>query len=176
MAFCSKCGNQLEDNAAFCNYCGTPVGGDMNQTSQSTQTSSDANDYMEKIKGLNNTEDTTHTFDQNDIAQNKAMGILAYIGLLVLVPILCAKESKFARYHANQGLVLWLASIAFSIVTGIVDTAISAISWRLGLLASLVFGLGNLALFIIMIIGIVNAASGKAKELPIIGKIKILSL
>ena len=25
MSFCSNCGNQLEDNARFCQYCGVPI-------------------------------------------------------------------------------------------------------------------------------------------------------
>ena len=33
------------------------------------------------------------------------MAILAYFGILVLIPILAAKDSKFARFHANQGLL-----------------------------------------------------------------------
>ena len=40
-------------------------------------------------------------FDSNDVAQNKVMGILAYIGFLFLVPLLAAKDSKYARFHAN---------------------------------------------------------------------------
>ena len=36
-----------------------------------------------------------------DVQNNKVFAILAYIGILVLVPIFAAKESKFARFHAN---------------------------------------------------------------------------
>ena len=40
--------------------------------------------------------------DAEDAEKNKVMGILAYLGILVLVPILAAKDSPFAKYHANQ--------------------------------------------------------------------------
>ena len=33
------------------------------------------------------------------------------LGILCLVPILAAKDSPFAKYHANQGLVLFLLEI-----------------------------------------------------------------
>ena len=36
------------------------------------------------------TEDNTSEFDQEDINQNKVMAVLAYIGILVLVPLLVA--------------------------------------------------------------------------------------
>ena len=41
---------------------------------------------------------------------NKVMAILSYFGILVLIPIFAAKDDAFARYHANQGLVLLIAS------------------------------------------------------------------
>ena len=44
--------------------------------------------------------------DSND----KIFGILGYIGILWLIP-LCAGKTEFCRFHANQGLVLFLACI-----------------------------------------------------------------
>jgi len=106
------------------------------------------------------TKDTTSEFDSTDIAQNKTMAILAYLGILVLIPILAAKNSKYARYHANQGLLLFIAEIALSIVLRILVT-ISAVFG--------IFGLLDFALLALLIIGIINVSNGKEKELPIIG-------
>ena len=47
------------------------------------------------------------------------------------------------------------------------------ISWRLSFLSTII-GLLWIAVPVLMVIGIVNALNGKAKELPLIGKIKIL--
>ena len=102
------------------------------------------------------------------------MAILAYLGILVLVPIFAAPQSKFARYHANQGLLLCIASIAFSVVYFILSAIILAISWRLHFIVSII-GLCGLVFLALMIIGIINAANGKAKELPVIGKFRLLS-
>ena len=130
-------------------------------------------DFGAKMAALNNTADTTAEFDKADIDQNKGMSILAYFGPLVLIPILAAKNSKFARYHSNQGLVLLLAAIAYGIVYGILSTIIYAISWRLGFIVSII-GLVSILFTVLAIIGIINAVNGRAKELPIIGKFKIL--
>ncbi len=126
-------------------------------------------DINDKLNELNNTADTTSEFSQEDIEQNKVMAILAYLSWLVLIPIFAAKESKFARYHVNQGLVLAIAEIIIWIVFGI----LAQIPF-IGLIFSLINALLSLGCFVLAILGIVNAANGKAKELPIIGKVKIL--
>ena len=57
------------------------------------------------IRDRNNTTDSTYEFDQKDIEQNKVMALLSYLGILVLVPLLGAKGSKYARFHTSQGTV-----------------------------------------------------------------------
>ena len=49
-------------------------------------------------------EEVNVTPDPNDVQSNKVMAILAYFGILFLIPLLAAKESAYARYHTNQGL------------------------------------------------------------------------
>lgn len=113
--------------------------------------------------------DVTQEFDPEDIQKNKAMGILAYISLLVLVPIFGAKDSKFARFNANQGLVLLIGSAAFSLISNIFG-GIKFIGW----IFSLICGLGNIGIAVLAVFGIVNVARGFARKLPLIGEIKIL--
>lgn len=131
--------------------------------------------FEEKISAINNTPDTTSEYDPQDIEKNKVMAVLAYFGILVLVPILAAKESKFARFHANQGLILLLASVAYYIVYSILASIIIGISWHLYWLVSIIGFLG-LAFFVWFVIGLINAATGKAKELPLIGHFKLLKV
>ena len=105
------------------------------------------------------------TVDPKDAQDNKLMAILAYLGFLVLVPILAAKESPFARYHANQGIILLLASFAVGIVISILMFILVFISPTLAMISYLI-------VFIIpvfMVIGIINAAKGECKPLPLIG-------
>lgn len=130
-------------------------------------------DFMSKIQSLNNTADTTADYTAEDIEQNKVMALLAYLGLLFLVPLFAAPNSKYARYHTNQGLVLCLAAVAFGIVHVILTFLLLMISWRLSFLSTII-GLLWIAFPVWCVIGIINALNGKAKELPIIGKIKIL--
>ncbi len=175
MAFCSKCGQQVEDGVKFCPACGAAIGGTEEPKAEEKK------DLGAQISALNDTADTTADYDAQDIAANKAMAILAYLGILVLIPIFAAKESKFARFHANQGLVLLIAWVAWGIVGAIIGAIVSAIflaiSWRLLFIVTIfniLIWLIHAAFAVLAILGIVNAASGKAKELPIIGKYKIL--
>ena len=170
MAYCGKCGAKVEDNLKYCQECGASmeISAEFN-ASQNEQ----VNDLSEKIASLNNTSDTTSEFDKKDIEQNKVMAILGYLSWLVIVPIFAAPKSKFARFHANQGLVLAITEIAWWIVQGILTSILYSISWRLGFISS-ILSLVNIAFLILTIIGIVNAVNGRAKELPIIGKFRIL--
>lgn len=112
-------------------------------------------------------------FNATDVENNKVMAILSYFSWLVLVPIFAAKDSEYAQFHANQGLVLALTEIVWWIAEGVVSGVIHAISWKLDFLLR-PLSIVNLLFLTLMIYGIVNAATGKGKELPVIGKIQIL--
>ncbi|MEW9698731.1 DUF4870 domain-containing protein [Paenibacillus sp. SI8] len=100
-------------------------------------------------------------YDSTDIQTNKGMGIVAYI--LFFIPLLAAKDSKYAMYHANQGLTLFLAAVIVNVVLGMIPI----IGWIL-------LPLANLAIVILAILGIVTAAQGKVKPLPLIGAYTLL--
>ena len=167
MAFCSKCGAQLNEDDKICPSCGAVR---EEKSSGEKKSGSDfSSRAQEAFHSFNNTEDTTSRFEPADVEENRAMGILAYLSWLVLIPLLAAPKSPFARYHANQGLVL-------AIVSTVVCVLLGALTWIpvLGIIVGIVLSLVSIFFLILAIIGIVNAANGKAKELPIIGKIRLL--
>jgi len=113
--------------------------------------------------------------EYEDAEKNKVFGILAYIWLLFLVPLLAAKDSPFAKYHANQGLVLFIVWVVIAIALNIVSLILAMIlPTSLSFLLTAVFGLVYLGLLILMILGIINAAGGKCVPLPLIGGIKLI--
>ena len=152
MLTCKQCGTQVEDGVMNCTNCGAPIEAPVQQNQPI--------DLSEKFNELNNTADTTSEYDAQDIEKNKVMAVLAYI--LFFIPLLAAKDSKFARFHTNQGLVLFLGGIIASVVA-----VIPVIGW-------IVAPIAGLAITVLAIIGILNALNGRAKELPVIGKFKIL--
>ena len=108
-------------------------------------------------------------FEQGDIDKNKTIAGLSYIPPLFFLPLVSCPDSRYARFHANQALLIILASIAISIVSFILGL-IPVIGW-LGLIVS---GLGGIGVFVFFLMGIIGAFSGKSNPLPLIGSIKII--
>ena len=161
MAFCTKCGAPLADGASFCGRCGNPVAQTPPQYQQN-QTNSNGS-----FQSFMNTPDYTAQMDPRDIAENKVYAVLAYFGILVLIPIFAAPQSKFAKFHANQALILDIVAVVLSILMSTLCFVVPPLA--------VLFGLLDIPVIIWLILGIVNAANGVAKELPITGKLRILN-
>ncbi len=123
--------------------------------------------FADKVKRILDTPDYTLKMNPNDIAANKVYAVLSYFSFLVVIPILAAKKSRFAQFHANQGAVLFAVEVISSVVFGIISGFSSTV-------AAILSGLFSILLFLFILLGIINAIDGKAKELPIIGKFNIL--
>jgi uncharacterized membrane protein len=76
-----------------------------------------------------------------------------------------AKNSPFAKFHANQQLNLLLGWVVVNVVGGILPV----IGWFI------ILPLGTIFLIVMMIMGIINASKGAMKELPVIGGFKLIS-
>ncbi|MDD3768794.1 MAG: hypothetical protein PHO50_08265 [Aminobacterium colombiense] len=112
-----------------------------------------------KNQELGATQENTYT--PEDIEKNKTMAGLAY--LLFFLPLIACPESRYAKFHANQALLLLITGIVGNVILGIIPV----IGWML----MPIFGIGVL---ILGIMGLVNGFGGKAKQLPLIGKFTIL--
>ncbi len=93
--------------------------------------------------------------------KNTGMAIIAYI--LFFVPLLTeSKNDPFVKYHVKQGLVLFIVAIIVSMIDRLLFF-IPTIGW------GLVYLLGFFMLGL-LITGIMHAARGEQKPLPLIGK------
>lgn len=98
-----------------------------------------------------------------DSAANQNLSMLSYIGPLFLIPLLLRGSDPFARFHANQGLLLLIFEALVELVAGWIPVA--------GVLIELAGGL--FALYC-MIRGIRSVRRGRRDKLPLIGEFKIL--
>lgn len=73
-----------------------------------------------------------------------------------------AGDKEGAKFHLNQALVIWLAGIILGIVA-----VIPILGWIVGLV-------GSIFLFVCWIMGLVYAIQEQEKEVPILGKFKLL--
>lgn len=88
--------------------------------------------------------------------KNLGMAVVAYI--IFLVPLLTeAKNDPFVKFHLSQSIGLIVFGVAVSII------------WIIPILGWIIGAIGYVFWFICWIVGIVNAASGKEAELPLIG-------
>jgi len=98
-----------------------------------------------------------------DVEENKAVAFLSYIWILALVPLLSNKDSKFAQFHAKQGIVL---AVIFFVIPWIL--------WYIPFLGWFMLILWPIAVIVelvLSVIGLMNVANGEMKELPVIGDI-----
>jgi len=127
---------------------------------------------------------TTHSVKRAssaDAEANKGMAIIAYLGILFIIPLLTGdyKKSPFLKFHTNQGFVLFLTAIALWIVWSIIWAIFIrgiyySYAWGMWTLLSTLSWLLWLAILAFCVIGIINAVNGKMKPLPLIGKFVIL--
>lgn len=101
--------------------------------------------------------------DTADVEKNKTMAILAYF-IFFLPLITDAKNSPFAKFHANQSLILLLFWVIGSFVSGFIPFLGWFIIGPILMIVCIVF----------LIMGLINASNGKMKELPLIGGIHLL--
>ncbi len=105
----------------------------------------------------NHSSEKEHAHHNNGTKNKTLMGVLSYLGPLVIVPYVTAKDDAFVKFHVKQGLVV------FSIEVGM---------WVLGMIIwplMIILGIINVAAFVLSIIGIVNVLNGKETPLPLVG-------
>ncbi|MFA5134255.1 MAG: DUF4870 domain-containing protein [Patescibacteria group bacterium] len=84
-------------------------------------------------------------------SDSNLMAALSYVWVLSVVMLVIKKDDEFVKFHAKQGLVLFLASwLAW----------IPAIGWALGLV-----------IVVLVIIGFLKAQSGERYKMPVVGDI-----
>jgi uncharacterized membrane protein len=83
------------------------------------------------------------------------------------------KTSLFARFHTNQGTVLFIAALLYGIAYGIL-TAMLIFIPIIGWLLILLLGLLSIVFLALCVVGIVNAVNGRMRPLPIIGGITVI--
>jgi len=97
-----------------------------------------------------------------NIAQNQqkntGMAVIAYI--VFFIPLLTeSKNDPFVKYHVKQGLTLFIAGVIVWLIMNVIPI--------LGLLIAPIL---NIILLVLLVLGIINAAKGLEKPLPLIGQ------
>ena len=89
--------------------------------------------------------------------QDKIQLVLAYLGLLALVPFLTVKDSEFVKWHAKNGLVLGVGGF---VVIGIVQV--------IPVLGQIVGCLGTVGLLVVDVMAMMKALRGERWRIPVV--------
>lgn len=101
------------------------------------------------------------------------MIVLAYLGLLALIPLLVEKDDREVQWHAKHGLVLLVAEVAVFIVLSIFGTIVGHIPviGCLGALAgALLWFLLMIGILVVHVMCIVKGLNGERFTLPYISQ------
>jgi uncharacterized membrane protein len=154
MAFCPKCGAQLDAGSAFCKSCGAAAG---------------------PSAGAGSAPPSPNPAVSAPMASNVA-GMLTYVlgfitGIIFLV-IEPYKRDPFVRFHAFQSIFLSAAcivvGIAWSIVSGMLFVASLGFMWQVVLLSWLLL---RIAFFLVWLFMLYKAYHNERFMLPLIGPI-----
>lgn len=170
MITCKECGAKFDAVAKYCPECGA---------------SNEPDGEVYRYQGGKRTICYMPDGVYNDKLDYKGVAIFAYFGLFCLIPLLKAKGSPYARFHANQGIVLMIfqcitTAITFGMYTlsnyysGIyhktLDISTSNLANLCGIGAVLVF----LVSFICWLVPFTGACKGVERKAPIVGNFKLL--
>lgn len=184
MKICPKCGTEVE--RLYCPDCGTKVEeetvrdidlhvDELEDTGREPKESADEASFevRQEIMTLP-TFDGDASFHQQKTVDDriegmagkisaKSTGIIAYIGWIGLIIALILGNRNDAKFHLNQALVIYLASITFSIVGSL-----------LPVLGGLVLFAGSIFSLVCWGLGLYYACTEQEKEVPLLGQIKLL--
>jgi uncharacterized membrane protein len=149
MSFCSKCGAQLGNNAAFCPSCGQPQG------------AAPAGGESRQPGGVSS---------QSGLAENVA-GTLCYsVGWITGIIFFVIDQRPSVRFHAAQSIVTFggihLIRICVGFVLGVGMMTTGVMDWARFSAAAAIFSLIGLVAFVLCM---VKAYQGEKFKLPIAG-------
>ena len=84
----------------------------------------------------------------------KTTGIVAYLTWIGLLIAILLGDREGAKFHVNQALVIWLFGLL---------SAIPCVGWIWGIFC-----------LVCAIIGFISALNGTEKEVPLLGRVKLL--
>ena len=82
---------------------------------------------------------------------------VSYLWVLSIIILLVKKDSEYVRFHARQGVVLFVISVA----VGIIGIPLFFLFWLVWLI--------DLVILVAVVIGFIKALGGEKYKLPVVG-------
>ena len=95
--------------------------------------------------------------------------VLAYFSILFFLPLVFCRENEYAKFHANQGLVLFISVAVINVLIELVSLVIPSPPVK-----NAIYTIFNLVAICFSILGVLHVVNEQDKPLPLIGKITII--
>lgn len=160
MKICPNCNSQVEDNAVFCNNCGTQFIANPQQPNYQMPPQPTYAPAFDPY-------DHTAEFDAKDVSENKVISMLVYLmgAIGIVIALLASNTSPYAAFHVRQALKFTVVEILSLICTAL-------LFWTV--IVPIAYGALMLTLTVIKFICFFQICSGKAKEPAIIRSLSFL--
>ena len=158
MAFCAKCGAQLNAGSGFCGACGAAVAGVTTTTGGAASAPAPAGAQAATSTGITNNVAGALCY---------ILGIITGIIFLVIDPY---KSNRFVRFHAFQSIFFWVVCFGFWMIWSYLFVTM-LFTPGLGMwgLINLIGLIVRLAMFAAWIFLMYKAYNNEEFKLPIIG-------
>ena len=93
---------------------------------------------------------------------------LAYFGILFFIPLIFFKDEKSAKFHANQGLVLCIATAIANVIVAVVNLFIPPE------VQNVVYTVVNFLGIAMTLLGVLHVCKEEDRPLPFIGGITLI--
>ncbi len=139
-----------------------------------------ADKTIETVEKIINTKNETTNYTNEEVLKNKTDAVIAYIPFVSIYYIITSKykKSKYLHFHTNQGFNLTILFICVFFASKIL-CSLFAVDGGYG--REFVPGIIEFVCYILYVIvafligfGILNTTNGQSKELPFIGKYRLL--
>jgi uncharacterized membrane protein/ribosomal protein L40E len=158
MAFCSKCGAQTADDAAFCPNCGAAVG-------QANPPASAVPPPPPRAGGYPNASASAAPLEEN------VAGALAYLIIPAIVFLLIEpyNRNRFVRFHSFQCLFVLVALVVVDVALAIISSILHLVPVIGWFVAALMWPLYSLAVLALWLLLVIKAYQHQIYKLPVVG-------
>lgn len=107
---------------------------------------------------------TTNVAPQDNGKTIAIVSYLFWLGWIIALVLNNGNKTSLGSYHIRQSLMLHVAIIALGLIS-----FICAFIPVIGHMVAIVCWIADIALFVLWIIGLINAVNGQEKPIPVIG-------
>ena len=109
---CPKCGYETITKVNFCPSCGYDLSKPYEEEviEASFEEKEEVKEKEVKEEKTTSYDYSDNMYDMKDIEENKVFALFSYLGFLFIIPLIARPNSKYCKFHVNQGIILCIVN------------------------------------------------------------------